>query len=95
MEAAMAAILDLFKRMPEVYMCMQWTLRRKECVLTEIVMQGVPQHVVPSELAGTPASVQRDAVNRLLKDKKIQLQMSADDSNTFVYKEIEAGKSAR
>lgn len=59
------------------------------------VTQGIPQHVVPAELAGTPASVQRDAVNRLLKDKKIQLQMSANDSNTFVYKEVEAGKSAR
>ncbi|DBA81657.1 hypothetical protein WJX77_003870 [Trebouxia sp. C0004] len=73
MEAAMTAILDLFKRMPE----------------------GIPQHVVPAELAGTAASVQRDAINRLLKDKKIQLQMSANDSNTFVYKEVEAGKSAR
>lgn len=59
------------------------------------ISQGIPQHVVPAELAGTPASVQRDAVNRLLKDKKIQLQMSATDSNTFVYKEVEAGKSAR
>ena len=57
--------------------------------------QGIPQHVVSAELAGTPASVQRDAVNRLLKDKKMQLQMSANDSNTFVYKEVEAGKSAR
>ncbi len=59
------------------------------------ISQGIPQQVVPAELAGTPASVQRDAVNRLLKDKKIQLQMSANDSNTFVYKEVEAGKSAR
>lgn len=56
--------------------------------------EGIPQHVVPAELAGTPASVQRDAVNRLLKDKKIQLQMSANDSNTFVYKEVEAGSRA-
>ncbi len=50
--------------------------------------------MLPNELSGTPPNVLRDAVNRLLKDKKMQLVQSATDGS-FVFKEVEAGKSAR
>lgn len=56
--------------------------------------EGIPQHVVTNAFSGTPPNVLRDAINRLLKDKKVQLAQSGADG-TLVYKEIEAGKSAR
>ena len=91
----MAAIMAMFKRMPEAGSTAQIGLRSSErSTLSSVCTQGIPQTMLPAELPGTSANVRRDAVNRLLKDNKVQLVQSAAD-NSLILKEVEAGKSAR
>ena len=57
-------------------------------------MQGIPQAVLSTELHDVPNQVLASAINRLSKEKKLQMVQNAAD-NSITYKEVEAGKSAR
>ena len=51
-------------------------------------------HVLSAELPDTPNHVLASAINRLLKEKKLEMvQIAADDSITYM--EVEASKSSR
>lgn len=57
-------------------------------------MQGIPQHVLSAELPDISNNVLASAINRLSKEKKLQMVQNAAD-NSITYKEVEASKSAR
>ncbi|KAL3142603.1 hypothetical protein ABBQ38_002920 [Trebouxia sp. C0009 RCD-2024] len=58
------------------------------------IPDGIPQHVLSAELPDISNSVLAAAINRLSKEKKLQMVQNAAD-NSITYKEVEASKSAR
>ena len=58
------------------------------------VVQGTPQDVLSAELPDIPNHILASAINRLSKEKKLQMVQNAAD-NSITYKEVEASKSAR
>lgn len=57
-------------------------------------VQGIRQDVLSAELSDIPNHVLASAINRLSKEKKLQMVQNAAD-NSITYKEVEASKSAR
>lgn len=98
MERAITKIVGLFDRMPEVCMDPAVVHNDRDVVLINkspklTATQGIPQPDLESELADVSTKTRMDAINRLLKEQKIEVGRNANKD--LIYRQVEAGKSAR